>query len=121
MKKKIFVSLILFLYLVYAIIWYIRLPEFEVFQSFATSVGNFRHDDVRVIVYKNRNSEEMFKRVEDEVNKFSGAPNTQITLRLYRSKYEVRKGIEPYLIIHINYIDDTYEIIKKQKYLLILL
>ena len=111
MKKKIFVSLILFLCLV----WYIRLPEFEVFQSFATSVGNFRHDDVRVIVYKNRNSEEMFKRVEDEVNKFSGAPNTQITLRLYRSKYEVRKGIEPYLIIHINYIDDTYEIIKKQK------
>ena len=57
----------------------------------------------------------MFKRVEDEVNKFSGAPNTKITLRLYRSKYEVRKGIEPYLIIHINYIDDTYEIIKKQK------
>ena len=55
----------------------------------------------------------MFKRVEDEVNKFSGAPNTKITLRLYRSKYEVRKGIEPYLIIHINYIDDTYEIEKK--------
>ncbi len=113
MKKKIFVSLILFLCLVYTIIWYIRLPEFEVFQSFATSVANFRHDDVRVIVYKNRNSEEMFKRVEDEVNKFSGAPNTKITLRLYRSKYEVRKGIEPYLIIHINYIDDTYEIEKK--------
>ena len=115
MKKKILISLILIIFFssIYGIVWYIRLPEFEVFQSFTLSAGNFRHDDVRVVVYKHHNSEEMFKRVEDEVNWLSGAPNTSVKLNLYHSKYEVRKGVGPYLIIEIDYENDTYEIVKK--------
>lgn len=114
MKKKVLILLgvAVSILLICGVVWYIRLPEFDVFQSYALSADNFRHDDVRVIVYKNHNDEEMFKRIEDEVNKFAGAPNTQITLRLFHSKREVIDGKEPYTIIEIDYEKDTYKITK---------
>ena len=115
MRKKILISLVLIIFFcsIYGIVWYIRLPEFDIYQSFATSANNFRHDDIRVIVYKNRESEEMYKRVEDEINRFAGEPNTQMTIRLYHSKKEVIDGVEPFSIIFIDYENDTYEITKK--------
>lgn len=114
MRKKILISLVLIIFFcsIYGIVWYIRLPEFDIYQSFATSANNFRHDDIRVIVYKNRESEEMYKRVEDEINRFAGEPNTQMTIRLYHSKKEVINGVGPYIIIFIDYENDTYEITK---------
>lgn len=55
----------------------------------------------------------MYKRVEDEINRFAGEPNTQMTIRLYHSKKEVIDGVEPFTIIFIDYENDTYEITKK--------
>ncbi len=114
MRKKVLIllSILILSFIAYGVYYYIKLPEFDIFQSFATSAGNFRHDDVRVIVYKNRESEEMYKRVEDEINRLAGATNTQMTIRLYHSKKEVVNGIEPFTIIFIDYENDIYEITK---------
>ncbi len=54
----------------------------------------------------------MFKRIEEEVNRLSGEPNSQIVLRLYHSKKEVREGVEAYTTIFIDYENDKYEVKK---------
>ena len=115
MKKKIWILFGIFGFFAFicCVVWYAQLSEFEVFQSFTMAVGDYRRDDVRVIIYKNHNSQEMLKRVEDEVNWTAGGKNTEVVLRLYHSKREVRKGVEPYIIIHINYETDSYKIERK--------
>ncbi len=53
MKKKLLILLgvAVSVIIVCGVVYYLKLPEFQIFQSMAMSADNFRRDDVRVIVY----------------------------------------------------------------------
>ena len=92
-------------------IYYIRLPEFHIMHSYSTSYTmqdgtRCRDTDLNVIVYKNFNDEELYKRIEYEHNRINGEP-TELKIDLY--KYEIKNN-EPYKTITIDYINNTVEI-----------
>ena len=86
-------------------------PEFEIVNSFSqsyTMVGGqrCRDTDLNVIVYKNFNDPDLYKRVKEEHNRINGEP-TELKIDLY--KYEIENN-EPYKTITIDYINDTVKI-----------
>lgn len=92
-------------------IYYLRLPEFHIMHSYSmsyTMVGGqrCRDTDLNVIVYKNFNDPDLYKRVKEEHNRINGEP-TELKIDLY--KYEIENN-EPYKTITIDYINDTVKI-----------
>ena len=92
-------------------IYYLRLPEFHIMHSYSmsyTMVGGqrCRDTDLNVIVYKNFNDPDLYKRVKEEHNRINGEP-TELKIDLY--KYEIENN-EPYKTITIDYLNDTVEI-----------
>ena len=92
-------------------IYYLRLPEFHIMHSYSmsyTMVGGqrCRDTDLNVIVYKNFNDPDLYKRVKEEHNRINGEP-TELKIDLY--KYEIKNN-EPYKTITIDYINNTVEI-----------
>ena len=92
-------------------IYYLRLPEFHIMHSYSmsyTMVGGqrCRDTDLNVIVYKNFNDPDLYKRVKEEHNRINGEP-TELKIDLY--KYEIKNN-EPYKTITIDYLNDTVEI-----------
>lgn len=86
-------------------------PEFEIVNSFSqsyTMVGGqrCRDTDLNVIVYKNFDDDELYKRIEYEHNRINGEP-TELKIDLY--KYEIKNN-EPYKTITIDYINNSVEI-----------
>lgn len=86
-------------------------PEFEIKGSFATSYTmqdgtRCRDTNINVIVYKNFNDKDLYKRIMEEHNRINGEP-TELKIDLY--KYEIKNN-EPYKTITIDYINDTVEI-----------
>ena len=86
-------------------------PEFEIVNSFLqsyTMVGGqrCRDTDLNVIVYKNFNDPDLYKRVKEEHNRINGEP-TELKIDLY--KYEIKNN-EPYKTITIDYINDTVKL-----------
>ena len=101
-------------FILLGLIKYLRLPEFHVMHSYSMSYtmqdgSRGRDTDLNVIVYKNRNDPELYKRIEYEHNRINGEP-TELKLRLFKSKNDIIKGREPYKVIIIDYINDTVEI-----------
>ncbi len=95
-------------------IYYLRLPEFHITHSYSMSYTmqdgtRGRDTDLNVIVYKNRNDPELYKRIEYEHNYINGEP-TELKIRLFKSKNDIIKGREPYKVITIDYINNTVEI-----------
>ena len=92
-------------------IYYLRLPEFHIMHSYSmsyTMVGGqrCRDTDLNVIVYKNFNDDDLYKRIMEEHNRINGEP-TELKIDLY--KYEIKNN-EPYKTITIDYINDTVKI-----------
>lgn len=88
-------------------------PEFEIINSFSTSYtmqdgSKGRDTDLNVIVYRNYNDEDLYKRVKEEHNRINGEP-TELKISLYK---DFIKDNEPYRIVIIDYINNTEEIIK---------
>lgn len=101
-------------YILLGIIRYLRLPEFHVMHSYSMSYtmqdGTRGIDiDLNVIIYKNRNDPELYKRIEYEHNRINGEPS-ELKIRLFKSKNDIIKGCEPYKIMTIDYINDTVKI-----------
>ena len=95
-------------------IYYLRLPEFHVMHSYSMSYtmqdgSRGRDTDLNVIVYKNRNDPELYKRIEYEHNHINGEP-TELKIRLFKSKNDIITGREPYKVIVIDYQNNTVEI-----------
>lgn len=112
MKKRIIetaITAILFLTLIGYTVYYSRLPDYKVYNSFATMGKDFRETEINVIIYKNK-SKDLYKEIEEEHNKINGEP-TQLTIRLYNKEKEIKKGGAPYATIFIDYTDNTYEIL----------
>lgn len=84
--------------------------DYEVFNSFILSMDNYRDVKIKVAVYKNHYSKELYKRIEEEENYINDTP-TKLTIQLYYSKEDSREGREPYTTISIGYENNTYEII----------
>lgn len=100
-------------FIVVRVYFYLSKPEFEIKGSFAMSYtmqdGTWGRDtDISVIVYKNFDDDDLYKRVKEEHNRINGEP-TELTINLY--KYSVKNN-EPYKIIVIDYLNNTEEIIK---------
>lgn len=100
-------------FIVVRVYFYISKPEFEIKGSFAqsyTMVGGqrCRDTDISVVVYKNFNDPDLYKRVKTEHNRINGEP-TKLTINLY--KYSVKDN-EPYRIVVIDYLNNTEEIVK---------
>jgi len=98
-------------FIVVRVYFYLNKPEFEITGSFAqsyTMVGGqrCRDTDISVIVYKNFNDPDLYKRVKEEHNRINGEP-TELKIDLY--KYEIKNN-EPYKTITIDYLNDTVEI-----------
>ena len=96
--------------LVIGVTRYKRLPEFRIRNAFSqsyTMVGGqrCRDTDINVVVYKNRNDEELYKRIEYEHNRINGEP-TKLEINLYNSESEIINGKKPYKIISIDYINN---------------
>lgn len=111
MKRKILIfTTIGIIALVGYMVYYARLPQYTVFNSHSMSAGGgYRDTDMNVVVYKNHNDKELYKKIESEHNHINGTP-TELTINLYHSEAEIKKGADPYKIISIDYANNTYEI-----------
>ncbi len=97
---------------------YLNKPEFHIMHSYSSNYTmqdgtRCRDSSLNVIVYKNRNDPELYKRIKTEHNRINGEP-TELTIQLFKSKNDIIKGHEPYKVITINYINDTVEIEKRK-------
>lgn len=100
-------------FIVARVYFYLSKPEFEIRGSIAqsyTMVGGqrCRDTDISVIVYKNFNDPDLYKRVKEEHNRINGEP-TKLTINLYKYSFE---NNEPYRIVVIDYLNNTEEIIE---------
>ena len=90
---------------------YLNKPEFEIVNSFTMSFTmqdgtRCRDTDLKVIVYKNIDDPDLYKRVKEEYNRINGEP-AELKIDLY--KYEIKNN-EPYKTITIDYINDTVKL-----------
>lgn len=113
MKKKRKISaFIVFACLVILIIEsYNEQPEFRIYnsfiQSYTTKDDSERRDtEINVIVYRNYNDENLYKRIESEHNRINGQP-TELKINLYKWDSDIKKGYNPYKTIVIDYINDS--------------
>lgn len=100
--------------LIAGVIYYVRLPEFHIMHSYSISYTmqdgtKGRDTDLNVIVYKNSNDPELYKRIKAEHNRINGEP-TKLTIWLFKSENDIIKEHEPYKVITIDYINNTVEI-----------
>lgn len=100
--------------LMIGIVRYKRLPEFRIRSAFSRSytvVGGqrCRDTDIKVVVYKNRYDDELYKRIEYEHNRINGVP-TKLKMKLYKSQNDIVNGRNPYKTILIDYLNNIVEI-----------
>ena len=92
MKKKIIISIIVFVLLV-GVCYYIRLPDYEVFNSYShsNSYHGTRDTNLKVVVYRYRAYNDLFDEIEREHTDVNGTPTT-LTIDLYYSKSHLHNG-----------------------------
>lgn len=89
---------------------YKELPEFRIYNSFVQSYtiegdSKGRNTQINVVVYKNCNDKNLYKRIESEHNRINGEP-TELKINLYKWDTDIKKGCNPYKTIVIDYIND---------------
>lgn len=104
-----FIITIVVLVLIAGCIYYERLPDYRLFNSYATSGDNFRDVDIDIIVYKYHHSEKLYKEIESDHNRINPMP-TKLVINLYYTENAILKGREPYTKITIDYVNNTYVI-----------
>lgn len=72
-------------------------PEFRIYnsfiQSYTTKDDSERRDtEINVIVYRNYNDENLYKRIESEHNRINGQP-TELKINLYKWDSDIKKDI----------------------------
>ena len=74
---------------------YLNKPEFHIMHSYSSNYTmqdgtRCRDSSLNVIVYKNRNDPELYKRIKTEHNRINGEP-TELTIQLFKSKNDIIK------------------------------
>lgn len=101
MKKKVlFITIVLILLL--AVLYYISLPHFIVFNSRSFSYGSNRNTELQVVVYKYWSTNTVIQEIETKHNQINGTP-TVLIINLYHSKWSFRNGYEPFYTTTIHY------------------
>ena len=66
------------------------------------SSANTRETEIKVVVYKYWNLNEIIKSIEQEHNKINGVP-TSLEINLYYSRWHSRHGIGPFKTVVFHY------------------
>lgn len=77
------------------LVYYIRLPEYRVYNSISNTGADYREVDMHVIVYKTWDIEKTVEKIVSEYKKMNGVPN-QLTVYLYHNKFDIMHGREFY-------------------------
>lgn len=96
--KAICTALCLFLIFSYCV----NLPDYSVVNSMSFSSANTRETEIKVVVYKYWNLNEIIKSIEQEHNKINGVP-TSLEINLYYSRWHIRHGIGPFKTVVFHY------------------
>lgn len=100
--RKIGKAIITMIFIV-VIVWFIRLPEYKIYNSMSFSYGDsIRETELRIIVYKGRYNPLLYEDITKEHNVINGTP-TKLTMHLYSSRMEITKGKNPYRTIVYEY------------------
>lgn len=88
---------------IFAVIWFIQLPEYEIYNSMSFEYGDsIRETDLRIVVYKARYNPILYEEIAEEHNVINGTP-TKLTMYLYSSRRAIEKGKNPYRTIVYEY------------------
>lgn len=94
MRKKSAITLIIS-FLLIGICYYISLPDYQIFNSMSFSNQDTRDTELKVIVYRYWNIDELVQEIREEHNKINGTPTT-LEINLYYSKWHLQSGKEPF-------------------------
>lgn len=92
MRKKMILFVII---LIIGVCYYIRLPDYYVFNSTSFSNQGTRDTRLEVIVYRYWNVDEMIEEIKKEYELINGTPTT-LEINLYYSKAHYRSDREPF-------------------------
>lgn len=93
MKKKIIELIIVVIFLITLI--YESIPSFFVYSSFSFSSMNYTETELKVIVYKRKNLDNLVDNIRIEHNRINGSVE-ELTINCYKSVYQMRKGAKPF-------------------------
>ena len=96
MRKKIFSFAITLLFSI-AII-YASMPDYHIVNSISFDSDCGRETTLKVIVYKYHDLDSLVNKIRLEHNRINITPN-ELTIRLYHSRHDIKKGKEPFKII----------------------
>lgn len=88
-KKSIWMTIATLLRVV--VLYYVRLPDYEIYSSISFSSGGNRDTELNVIVYQYWDLDGLAERIKNEHNMINGTP-TKLEINVYYSKWHFRKA-----------------------------
>ena len=102
MKKKLLFATIVLITLA-SVLYYIRLPDYLIFNSMSFSTGTTRDTELQIVVYHQYwGINGVLHNIETEHNQINGTPTT-LKLNPYHSQWSFHHGYEPFYTTTINY------------------
>lgn len=98
MSIKIRIAIIFILFVLVCVTYYIQLPKYKIHTSTTSEGPDYKETELQVIVYKLVESEILAKEIASQHNTMNGTPN-KLTIRLYRSKYDVDCSRDFYKVV----------------------
>lgn len=104
MKK--YLKIIFVLLFLYAVIYYIRLPDYIMYSSVSSSMGTYRTTKLYVVVYKSHFNPKLGDIIYRDYCQMNGRPD-RLEMKLFYAKCEIRNGHKPYKTLTYSLDEDS--------------